>query len=188
MVCFCVRHLCSSQDCQMVHLYSCVGVYTCMHAHILLPIPASAFLQREGFCSHLILSEKGKLWEQWDAPWWGSTDSTYLQLQGFFSLWLGSMVSMFPIPSLSHVADKGCSYCHYPSSPYLLWEADWETEFGCQNTDIWNISTWQNDWYLLKIQFIVATIPSKQSVWQRNKLCWLIQTTAYYSTGSSCRL
>lgn len=50
-------------------------------------------------------------------PWWGSTDSTYLQLQGFFSLWLVSMVSMFPIPSLNPVADKGCSCCHYTSSP-----------------------------------------------------------------------
>lgn len=87
MACFWVRHLYDSQNCQKddPSLLLCLSAHPRAHG-TLLPTPASAFLQSEGTYSQLILSEKHKLWRKQAAPWWGSSDSAYLQLQGCFAL------------------------------------------------------------------------------------------------------
>lgn len=191
MACFCVKHLHNSQDCQKGDLYLlCLSVHmhvrTHMRIHTLLQIPASVFWQRQGACSHLILTGKGKFWENLAAPWWWSTDSTYHQLQDHFRLWPVSMVSIFPESVIEPRGWQGFSCCHYASPSFcLLWETDWEMEDRYQNVDIQNISVWQNDIYKVLKTYGYHTFKAKCLA--KEQVSWLIQTN-YYSTGPSCHL
>lgn len=121
------------------------------------PIPASAFSQRRGSVAISFFQRRVSSGNSEMPLEWGSTESTYLQLQGCFGLWPVSMVSMFPIPSLSHVDDKGFSCCHYTSSPLIV--RSW------LGNEIWMPKYWHpehlsmTEWLLSsKNQFIVATI------------------------------
>lgn len=181
MACFCVKHLHNSQGCQKGDLYLlCLSVHmhvrTHMRIHTLLQIPASVFWQRQGACSHLILTGKGKFWENLAAPWWWSTDSTYHQLQDHFRLWPVSMVSIFPESVIEPRGWQGFSCC----TTLLLPSAYCERPTGK-----WKIGTKMLTFRISQCDRMISikfwkrmvTIRLRQSIWQRSKCLDLFKLT-----------
>lgn len=169
-------------------LYARVHVHT--HAHTLLPVPASAFFQREGNCG-CILPGKGKLWGNLAAPWEESIDATYLQLQSCFRLWPVSIVSIFPKPSNEPCGWQRVFILPLHFSFPLLNVTDW------LGNGIWMPKGWHSE-HLSMMEWQTST-----KVWTsspcgchsfkakslaKKQGSWLIQTVTYCSMGSSCHL